>query len=141
MRGHVLQHPREIARIVGGEAQFGAIGHDAGERVERRSRDDAALVMAELRPGVGKENEDARERGVAQRGEQEARVVEKEADVGKVMLLDLGQELGDAVFEHLAADEAHRRMRCRLRRQMLAGAEADLEPDRFDWAIEEGGGR
>jgi hypothetical protein len=36
-----------------------------------------------------------------------------------------------AVDEGLAADQADLGMGCRLRREMLAAAEADLEPQRF----------
>ena len=45
--------------------------------------------------------------------------------------LDLGKQLRDAVLEDLGADHAGRAMRLGLRREMLAAAEAELEPDRF----------
>ena len=44
--------------------------------------------------------------------------------------LDRRQRLGDAVDERLAADEPERRIGLRDMRQMLAAAEADLEPER-----------
>src|SRR6185437_13649615 len=43
--------------------------------------------------------------------------------------LDLAEQLGDAVLEDLAADDADVAMRRRLGGEMLAAAEADLEPD------------
>src|SRR6516162_8711842 len=97
--------------------------------------------MAELRPRVRKQNEHARERSLVEGGEQQARVVEEEANVGEAALLDFGEQLGDAVLEHLAADEAQPRMRRGLGGQVLAGAEADLEPDPIHWGRKERLGR
>jgi hypothetical protein len=45
------------------------------------------------------------------------------------VLIDAGQRLGDAVDERFAADEADIAMGPRLGDEMLAAAEADLEPD------------
>ncbi len=70
-------------------------------------------------------------------GDERARVVGEDADVGKLAPLDVADELGDAVLEHFGADHADRRMRRRLRRQVLAAAEAELEPNGADGPREE----
>ena len=59
--------------------------------------------------------------------------------------IDIGEQLGDAGLEHLAADDAAMGIGCRLIGEMIAAAETDLEPDLVDRAIEqaariEGGG-
>ena len=61
--------------------------------------------------------------------EQQQRVIGEDPDIAEALAFDFRQELGDAVLEHLGADEADPGMGGALRRQMLAGAEADLEPD------------
>ena len=127
----MLEHPAEITRIVGGEAQLAAIGHRRGEEVERRRCDEAALVVTELRPGIGKEDEDAGQHRLGQRRQEEARIVDEEPDIAELLPLDVGKQLDDAVLEDLAADKALARRRRGLRCQMLAGAEADLEGDRL----------
>jgi hypothetical protein len=127
----VLDHPADIARIVGGEAQLAAIDHRRGEEIERCRRDDAALVVAQLRPGIGKEDEDAGQYRLGQRRQEQPRIVYEEPDIADVLPLDVGKQLDDAVLEDLAADKALARRRRGLRRQMLAGAKADLERDRL----------
>ena len=58
-----------------------------------------------------------------------ARVARAQPDIVEALLVDRRQQLGDAVDERLAADEADIGILARLRDQMLAAAEADLEPD------------
>ena len=64
-----------------------------------------------------------------QRFDQRARVAGANPDVGELLLVDRRQQLGDAVDEGLAADEADVRLFARPGGQMLAAAEADLEPE------------
>ena len=58
-----------------------------------------------------------------------ARHRREQPDIGRAGALDLAEEPRHAVDEDFAADEADIGMGPRLGRQMLAGAEADLEPD------------
>src|SRR6185369_7222172 len=76
----------------------------------------------------GKEDEATPDRRRRQTRQEEAGVVGMEPDVGELLLLDLREQRGEAVEEGLAADEADPRMTLRLPGQMLAAAEADLEP-------------
>src|SRR5262249_5874125 len=95
-----------------------------------------ALPMTALRPGIGIEQIDARERAGRHPGDKVARVAEMQADIAEVLRLDQRQRLRHAVDERLAADEAHARPGGRFRHEVLAPAggvlapaEADLEAD------------
>src|SRR5580658_8270275 len=89
--------------------------------------------MAPLGPGVGEEDEDALDRGRRQCSDQQARIVDEQADIGQMPTLDLAEQFGDAVFEYLAADEADTAMPSGLNRKVLATAKADLQPNRPRW--------
>ena len=73
---------------------------------QRRHRDQPALVVALLGPGVGKQDERAGDRGIRQPAQERAGVVGVQADVGELLALDRAQRLDDAVLERLAADQA-----------------------------------
>src|SRR5262249_34174541 len=107
---------------------------NATECRDARTLHEAALTVAALRPGVGIEQIDARERAAWQPGQQVGGVAEMQADVVEAARLDQGQRFRHAVDEGLAADEAHARMRARLGAEVLAPAEADLEADAVDRA-------
>ena len=62
--------------------------------------------------------------------DQQARIVDEQADIGQMPALDLAEEFGDAVFEYLAADEADIAAPFGLGCEMLATAKADLQPNR-----------
>ena len=127
----MAQYPTLVSGIVGGNAQQGVVFQRAGEMIQRVGRDDAALVMACLAPGIGEQDEGAPQRGLAQRGQQQAGVVAEQADIGQPLGVDLRQQAGDAVDEGFAADETDIRMRARLGGQVLARAEADFQPGRM----------
>jgi hypothetical protein len=84
--------------------------------------------MPLLRPGVGEQHKDARDRVLGKPGEHITRVAVMDADGGELRSVDLAEQARHAVDERLAADEAHLRMMLCLPEQMLARAEADLEP-------------
>jgi hypothetical protein len=134
----VFEHPGEVVRVVGGEAELGAGRHDSREVVEGGAGDEAAFVVPRLGPGVGEEDEGAGDRPRRQGGEEEACVVGEEADVGEVVVGDRGGQAGDAVLEDLAADKADLRVRLGLRGKVLAAAEADFQPDRLDRVRKQG---
>ncbi len=71
---------------------------------------------------------DPRQRRVRQPGQQLGGIAGEQADVADVGGLDLREDLCHAVDIGFAADEAGRGEVLRFRRQMLAAAEADLEP-------------
>ncbi len=52
-----------------------------------------------------------------------------QANIGEPVRLDPRQNLDHALLERLAADQRHARIILRLPNQMLATAEADLQPD------------
>ena len=128
MRGDQLQHGAEVSDIVGGEAELGARFHGARELVEDARRHHAPLVMPLFRPRIGKQDEDPAETGIRECRQQEPRVVDENADIAEIPALHLGQQFDHAVLEYLGAEQADVGMRSRLLGQVLAGAEADLEP-------------
>ena len=71
---------------------------------------------------------DPRERAGRCPGQQFGGVAGKQADIADVVGFDLGQDLRHAVDVRFAADEAEIWKGERLRHQMFAAAESDLEP-------------
>ena len=129
MHGYSLQHRTQVAHVVGGEAELGAVLHGTRELVERLRRDHPPLVMTRLGPGVRKQDEDPAKAGLRERGQQEPCVIDKDSDVAELPALHLRQELDHAILEHLGAEETYIGMSRRILGQVLAGAEANLKPD------------
>jgi hypothetical protein len=94
--------------------------------------------MPAFRPGVGIEQIQPGERAGRQPVEQMRGVAEKQTDIGKLVLLDAGQGLGDGIDESVAADEAGAGMLRRLRQEMLAATETDFHADFLDLDGEQG---
>ncbi len=134
------QDPAAVARIVGGDAQFAAVGQQVGEAGHGRGIDDAPLPVAFFRPGVGEQHENPLDGGSRQPLEEQAGVVDEEADVDELLRLDVAQEAGDAVEIGLDADQPDLGVGGGLPSQVLAAAEADLEPDARPRRGEQGGG-
>ena len=131
MRGQTLQRPEQIAVVVGREAQFRARCHHARQPIQHVHLDETALVMARLGPGIGKQNEHARETGIGQRRDHIARIFGVEAEVGEILVRNARQQFCLARDIGLDSDDADMGMGFGLPGQMLAGAEADLEPNFF----------
>ena len=91
-------------------------------------------MVAALGPGVGEQQEDAPDAGIAEVGDEFARIAIMHANVGNALLVNVAEQLGDAVNVGLAADEADVRMGRGLPGKVLAAAEADLQPDILDVA-------
>jgi hypothetical protein len=131
VRRQHLENVLEIRDVVGRDAQLGAGCEDAREGVEERGLDQAALVMARLGPGVGKQDEGARHRPVGEPRHHGARVLRPDAHVVEAERRDARAQRRKAVDERLAADEADVAMRRGLGGEVLAAAEADLQPKRL----------
>ena len=138
--GEAFEDPAEVIVVVRRRPQLGAVGHDLRQNIERLAQDEAALVVAPFRPGIGKQYEHPIDRGRRQRRDQQPRVVGKDPDVVDAPLLDLREKLDDPVLENLAADKTDLRMPFGLLRQMLAAAEADLKPYRSPRGAEQNAG-
>lgn len=132
----VLEHPGEIVRMVGREPQLGAVPQHPRQLGEPRRPDQPPLVVPGLAPRIGEQHEGAADRSFGQRREQRRRLAVKDADIGKVFARDAGEQRGDSGLVDLGADEADLRIARRLPQQVLARAEADLEPDPPDRRIE-----
>src|SRR5438445_627941 len=72
-----------------------------------------------------------------QRTDEKSRVIHQHADIVEREPPRLSEPLGDAVLENLAAEEADAGTCGRLRREMLAAAKPDLDPDILDRPREE----
>ena len=119
-----------IGGDVGGDAELGAGGHRGGEQREVLRVDEPPPMVAGLGPGIGVKQEDSPDRGRRQDLDEVARVAGMEADVPDPRLLDAAQGHRHPVHEGLAADQPDAGMGHGLRDEVLAPAEADLEPER-----------
>src|ERR1700730_2103156 len=88
--------------------------------------------MPPLRPWIGVNQIDARQRILRQPRQQVHGVIEMQPDVLQLAAFDGRKRFGHAVDERLDAEEAGTRPRLRLRNQIFAAAEADLELDVVD---------
>ena len=132
MPGQVKQHPARVVRVIRGQTKLGAVLEDRGEAIERPWADDAPLEVAPLGPRIRVQDEQPTDRRLVQAGQQQPRIVGKEADIVEPAPGNPAQEAGHAVDKGFAADEPDLRMGGGLRGQVLAGAEANLEPDLGD---------
>lgn len=72
--------------------------------------------------------ERARQTGVGQVVEHVERIAHVEADIGQPAVPDMSERPDDPVQERLGPDQSDRRIADRLRREVLARPEADLQP-------------
>lgn len=96
--------------------------------------------MARLRPGIREEDEGAVDRSSVETRDEVARIAPAQPDVGEALLVDGGEEFGDAVDEGFGADKAGVAMESCLPGEVFAAAEADFEPDTPRGGAEEGCG-
>ena len=85
--------------------------------------------MAFFRPRVRIKRKHLCKAGIGQGGKELSRVVVKNPDVGQAFAFDQAQQIGDAVDEGIATDEADVGVRLGLLGQMLAAAEPDFQPN------------
>src|SRR5215469_3524809 len=140
MTSEAFEDPAEVTAVVGRDPQLGVVGRDRRQRVEHLAREEAALVVAPFWPGIRKQDKHAIDRSRRQRCDQQPRVIGEHANVVEAALLDLREKLDDPVLENLAADKTDLRMPFSLLRQMLAAAEADLQPYRSPRGTEQNAG-
>ena len=105
---------------------------DARQPLEAVVLDEAPLPVPPLRPRIGIEQVDARERARRQPVDECAGVAEMQADIAEPVGVDGGERLGDGVEEGVAADEAAARIGLGLIDQVLGAAEADFQPHIVD---------
>ncbi len=135
--GSSLEHPGKKVTIVGGKTQFGAISHDPRQGVEQPSGHDAPPLMAPLRPGIRKQDEDTIDRRRRKRGNQHPPIISENSDVFDAAALDPREQLCDPVFEYLATDQTDLGMTLRLISEVPPTAKPDLNPDRPGLGTEE----
>ena len=96
-------------------------------------------MVALLWPRIGKQDEDALDRGRGQGFDKPPPIIGKQPDIAEPPACDLAQQPGDAVLKNLTADQAEIAMRFGLRRQVLTAAKADLKPYRPRRCVKERG--
>jgi hypothetical protein len=106
MGADLSERPGDIVPAVGGKAQAACGLEDAVELVKHVEGDDAPLVVAPLGPGIGEQQEDTADAGLAEVGNEFAGIAVVNPDVVEALLLDGAKQLGDAVDISLAADKA-----------------------------------
>jgi hypothetical protein len=125
-----FEHLLGVGLPVGGAVQRAALHKAAREQRDQRRLDQAALVVPLLRPGVGEEDMDARQRRRRDHpGQHFDRVVLDDAHIAEALLADASQQRTDAGRMYLDADEVavgHRRGDLG---RGLPHAESDLEHD------------
>jgi uncharacterized protein (DUF2336 family) len=126
------QRPGGVVRDVGREAEFAGRSQQACNLGDAFVLHEAALPMSAFRPGIGVDQVEAGEARARQPGDQFARVAVMQPDIADLVVLNQRQDLGHAVDERLAADESHARVAQSFGDQVLAAAEADLQPYLID---------
>lgn len=129
MAEHHMQNCAGIRPYVRRDTKLTASPQDAGKFGNRFGRNEPALVMPFLGPWIGKKNEGAIHAGLGQQAQERPAVVGVYSDIGQAFGVDGVQHLDDAILERLAADQADITVMSGLPDQMLAAAEADLQPD------------
>ncbi len=126
-----LLHVESVVLDIGRQAQFSAVDEEVGEPRHARLVDEAALPVARLGPGVGKENEDAFEARWGKGFEKHPHVCVEDPDTGKAMAFDKIQQACHAVQPHLRADQRDVGMAFCLPGKMLSATEPDFQPEPF----------
>ena len=127
--GQQRQRPSGVAHVVRCEQQLAARSKHASEGRDCLRPDKPAPVMLSLWPGIGEQDEQPIDAGGLETVEQHAGVVRENAHAFEAQPMRASQQRGDTVHVRFAADTADLGMGQRLPDQMLAGAEADLQPD------------
>lgn len=128
MAAHRVQNCAGILPDVGGDAKLTAGPQDAGKLGDCFARNEPALVMPFLGPWIGKKNEGSIHAGLGQQAQERPAVVGVYPDISQTFGVDGVQHLDDAILEWLAADHADFAVMTGLPDQMLAAAEAYLQP-------------
>src|SRR5690606_10599886 len=98
---NMSKRPGDVIGNIAREAELSARLQRGGEKAEGLLIDETALIVALLRPGIGIENEDARQRSRSKALQQETGIVVQDADIGEATRIDLRNELRNTVHERL----------------------------------------
>ena len=123
------QRPCAVIVDIADEAELAAPLQDARHGGDGCILNEAPLPVPPLRPGIGMDQVDPRQRARGRPGQQFGGIAREQPDVADLLGLDLRQDLGHAVDIGLAADEPGIRKGACFRDQMLAATEPDFEPD------------
>lgn len=119
------------------EAELRPRFHDAGKSIQERRLDDAALVVAFLRPGVWKQDKDPVETVARQQVDKVARILIPEPHIREAHIVDVREAFGEPFDKDFAGDNPGLRIGLRLRADMLPPAKTDLQPQLADLIFKE----
>src|SRR5947199_7718729 len=114
------QRPGAVILDVADETKFAVFYENARHCGDARVLHEAPLPVPPLRPGIGMDQIDPRQRMWWQPRQQLSGIAGEEPDVADVMGLDLCQDLRHAVDVRLATDEADFGEGARFRDQVFA---------------------
>lgn len=129
---NLTQCPANIIVDIAGNPELSARFQDPVQLCQVLLVDEAALVMARLWPRIGKQQEGTGKTGIRKLEQAGPDVVIENPDIAKMLLLDLGKQLGNAVDEGFGADNANARIVRSLPCQVFTAAEPDFQPDLID---------
>jgi len=127
-----IKYGAQVIGIVRGKTKLGTLAHDEGEPVERRARDDAALVMAQFGPGVGEVNVEDRETFIGDELAQEVACLGPDgADVEAPVAAKPVAGISPIPSRPLNPEEVYLRAGLALLSEERSFAHADLQLDRM----------
>ena len=112
MARQMFQGPVDIALVIAGNPQFAARPNHPGQCVEVGGRDEATLLVAGFRPGIGKQHKHPTERGIRQRRDQRQGIIHQDANLARAGRLagNFGEQGRHTIDEGFAADDADTRV-------------------------------
>jgi hypothetical protein len=141
MAQDIVKAPRYVIRAVAYQPQLGAGLHNAMQFGNDVGRHKPPLLMATLRPRIGEKDEDPADAFAFELLKQKPGIRIKDPNIAQAAIGDGEQQFGYAVDERLGSDESHAGIEGGKRRQMLAAAETDFQPDLADRLREKRKGR
>lgn len=134
---HVPQNPLKVSGIVGSDTQFRTVPQGHRQTVDDRRRDNPALVVTRLGPGVREQDEGPVDGSVGQTVDKLARVIPVQPDIPQIVVPDIPEQLYDTVDKRLAADNTGVWIVFGLPGEVFTATEADFEPYLFGMSIEQ----
>ncbi len=129
MRADLRPHPYAQRLMIRRDSELRIVGQCGGDQAQTFGMDEAPVFMPAFGPRVGEQQKGAIDRSLGQALQQKPCVFRKNAHILRLVLIQKNQKTGDAVDERLASDQTGLGIGRRLRGQMLAAAETDLQPD------------
>jgi len=122
------QGPAAELRMIGGKAQLSAIAKNPRKFGERIVPYDSSFLMTALGPRIWKQQENPRNTRGRQHCHKQPRIVLKEPYISQFSVMPIRNKPGNTIEIGLTTDKPAFGMSGRLRSEVLACAEAYLQP-------------